>query len=240
MEPMARAAGEFTAYGPSHWAVLAVTVLGATGLVLFGRHGDARLVERCCQVGAVLILVLNVGMEIAALRFDQLVHTLPLQLSDLAPYVSAYALWTRRPLAFALTFFWCLTLSTQALLTPVLSGPDFPSESFLAFFTIHVLVIWAAIFLAWGVGLRPDWRGYGFTVLVTVCWAAVMIVFNAVAGTNYGFLNAKPPTETVLNALGPWPWYLLPETALVVGGWAVLTLVCRRRADSTVGAGQPG
>jgi len=236
MERTALAAGQFTAYGPSHWAVLAVAVLGAGALVLLGRHGDERLVRRCCQVGAVVILVLNIGTEIAVLRLDQLVHTLPLQLSDLAPYASAYALCTRRPWAFALTFYWCITLSTQALLTPVLSGPDFPSASFLAFFVIHVLVIWAAIFLTWGVGLRPSWRGYWFTVLVTVCWAAAMLVFNAVAGTNYGFLNAKPPTETLLDALGPWPWYLLPETALVLGGWALLTLLCRRRTE----AGQLG
>jgi hypothetical integral membrane protein (TIGR02206 family) len=230
MERTALAAGEFTAYGPSHWAVLVLTVLGATGLVLTGRHADARLARRCGQVLAVLILVLNVGMEIWVLSPTQLVHTLPLQLSDLAPYASAYALWTRRPWAFALTFYWCLTLSTQALLTPVLSGPDFPSAPFLAFFAIHVLVIWAAIFLTWGVGLRPSWRGYWFTVLVTVCWAGAMLVFNAVAGTNYGFLNAKPPTGSLLDVLGPWPWYLLPETALALGAWALLTLLGRRRA----------
>jgi len=232
MERTALTTGEFTAYGPSHWAVLAVAVLGAASLVLLGRRAEARLVRWCRQVLAVLILVLNVGIEIAVLRPDQLVHTLPLQLSDLAPYASAYALWTLRPWAFSLTFYWCLTLSTQALLTPVLSGPDFPSAAFLAFFAIHVLVIWAAIFLTWGVGLRPSWRGYRFTVLVTVCWAAAMLVFNAVAGSNYGFLNAKPPTESLLDVLGPWPWYLLPETALVLGAWALLTLLGRRRAAS--------
>jgi hypothetical integral membrane protein (TIGR02206 family) len=232
MERMAPAAGQFTAYGPSHWAVLVLTVLGAAALVLIGRYADPRLVRRCRHVLAVLILALNVGMEIVVFDPAQPLHSLPLQLSDLAPYASAYALWTRRPWAFALTFYWCLTLSTQALLTPVLSGPDFPSAAFLAFFTIHVLVIWAAIFLTWGIGLRPSWRGYWFTVLVTVCWAAAMLVFNALAGSNYGFLNAKPSTESLLDLLGPWPWYLLPETALVLGAWALLTLLGRRRATS--------
>jgi hypothetical integral membrane protein (TIGR02206 family) len=60
-------------------------------------------------------------------------------------------------------------------------------------------------------------------VVVTTCWAAAMLAFNELAGTNYGFLNAKPAPGSVLDLLGPWPWYLLAEVALVFSLWALMT-----------------
>lgn len=215
---------DFVAYHCSHWAVLALTVLGAAGLIWLGRAAPPRVTVPSGRVLAVVIVALNVAMEAYRFRPSNLGQSLPLQLSDLAPYAAGFALWTRRRRASALTYYWGLTLSIQALLTPVLSGPDFPNPNFIAFFAIHVLVVWAAIFLTWGVRLRQSWAGYRFTVVLTGCWAAAMFVVNRYAGSNYGFLNAKPSTGSLLDLLGPWPWYLLPEFALVLAAWALMTL----------------
>jgi hypothetical protein len=71
----------------------------------------------------------------------------------------------------------------------------------------------AAILL--GLGMRPTWRSYWFTIAVTGSWALAAYCFNLVAGTDYGYLNRKPDSASVLDALGPWPWYVLAEIAIV-------------------------
>lgn len=218
------AEAEFVPYGPAHVAALAVTVLGSAGLVWLGRHGS-RAVVRAWSLGlAVVVLVLNVVMEIWAFRLSDIANSLPLQLSDLAPFATGIALWTRTRWAVALTYYWGLTLSVQALITPVFRGPVLSVE-FVAFFTIHLLVVSAAIFLTWGLRLRPSWSGYRVTVAVTACWAAAILVVNHIGGSNYGFLNRKPPTGSVLDWLGPWPEYLLPEAVLVLTVWALMTVL---------------
>jgi hypothetical integral membrane protein (TIGR02206 family) len=111
----------------------------------------------------------------------------------------------------------------QALISPVLRGPDFPHYQFLGFWAIHLLVVWAAIYLTWGRRMRPNWRSYRIVAAVTVAWVAVTFTFNSIAGTNYGFLNRKPANATLLDVLGPWPWYLLSGGALVVIVWAMMT-----------------
>lgn len=214
---------EFTVYGTSHWVVLGVFVVGAVAVLALGRRQDDAAARRFSRVLAVLVLALQLAIQAYSMSEFGVDHGLPLQLSDLAALVTAYALWSHPRWAYALTYYWGLTLSTQALISPALRGEDFPSPAFLAFWLIHLFVVWAAIYLTWGRKMRPTWRSYRFAVLATLGWAVTAFVFNAIAGTNYGFLNAKPAQASVLDLFGPWPWYLIPEIALVITVWAAMT-----------------
>jgi len=219
---------EFTAYGPSHLAVLIVFAVGAALLVWYGRRQSetqARLVGR---IFAVLIMTTFVIALAYKLVRPDLATSVPLQLCDIAELVAAYALWSWRHRAFVLTYYWGLLLSSQALLTPDIGtpqegAPDFPSHLFVTFFALHILVVWAAVYLTWGRGMRPRWRDHRFAVAVTLGWVAFTLAFNAITGTNYGYLNEKPPTASVLDVLGAWPGYLLIEIAVVIAAWAVMT-----------------
>jgi hypothetical integral membrane protein (TIGR02206 family) len=237
--PFFLVAEPFVPYGASHWAVLALLVIGAAALVWWGRrHRGTHAAAVFRRAFAVLILALQVPLQVMSMvppHWD-IGMSLPLQLCDIAWMVTAYALWTCRPWAFALTYYWGLTLTIQALVTPALQF-DFPHVSFFMFWGGHGLAVLAAIFLPWGLGLRPDWAGYRFTVAATLTWMAVTMLFNVAAGTNYGFLNAKPPVRSIIDLLGPWPWYLATEIALCAVVWALMTWPWTRapRAVATPG-----
>jgi hypothetical integral membrane protein (TIGR02206 family) len=215
-------AKQFSAYGPSHWGVLGLFAVGAAVLVWIGRRQTEPRARRLGRVlGAVTALIY--AAILSYVLIPPTLDSVPLQLTDLATVVAAYALWSRKQWAYALTYYWGLVLSTQALISPALQSADFPDYRFLAFWAIHLLVVWAAIYLTWGRGMRPDWRDYRLAVVVTVAWAVVTFTFNTVAGTNYGFLNHKPSTASLLDVMGPWPWYLVVATALVLIVWALMT-----------------
>lgn len=219
---------EFSAYGPSHLVVLAVFVLGAVLLVVIGRRqtqAQARILSRVLAVALIAAFLVALAYKLTDPTID---NSVPLQLCDLAELAAAYALWSQRHWAFVLTYFWGLVLSSQALITPDIGtakdgAPDFPHHLFLTFFALHVLVVWAAIYLTWGRGMRPRWRDYRFAVIATLAWGAVTFAFNAITGANYGYLNRKPPTASLLDVLGPWPVYLLAEVVIVLIVWALMT-----------------
>ena len=221
-----RAARQFEAFGWSHGAVVALLAVVAGALVIAGRRYRSSSVERrLSRTLAVVFAVFLIPVEGYYLLPWQpgIKYSLPFQLCDLAAGAAVWALWSYSPSAFALTYFWGLTLTSQAFVSPELTGPDFPSLQFISFFGIHSLVMCTAVYLTWGVGLRLDWRSYRVAVGVTIGWALIMFAFNRIEGTNFGFLNSKPLVASLLDVLGPWPWYLFAEFALGAAAWALIT-----------------
>jgi hypothetical integral membrane protein (TIGR02206 family) len=214
---------QFTAYGPSHWAVIAVFAIGSALLIWIGRSQTHEQARRLGRILGALTAAIYGSMFAYSLFPPSIDRSVPLRLTDLATVAAAYALWSQRHWAFALTYYWGLTLSTQALISPVLKSPDFPNYEFFGFWAIHLLVTWAAIYLTWGRRMRPRWRSYRIAVLVTVIWAAATFTFNRIAGTDYGFLNRKPRTASLLDVLGPWPVYPLAAATLILIVWALMT-----------------
>ncbi|HEU4907464.1 MAG TPA: TIGR02206 family membrane protein [Propionibacteriaceae bacterium] len=227
-----QAAPAFTPYGFAHLALLIVTVIGAVLLVRFGRrHRGTPEAETFTRVFAIVQLTVTLGFMTLWLipPFFDLQQSLPLHLSDVLRLVTAYALWSRRPWAFALTYYWGLTLNPQALLTPDLHPRIAPALELASYWSQHILVMWAAVYLTWGLGLHPSWRSYRLTLAVTASWIVVVFPINSALGTNYGYLNGRPGSASLLNLMGKWPWYLLTVPALVAAVWALITWPWTRR-----------
>lgn len=225
-------ATRFEPMGASHLVMIAIFVLGLVPAALLGRRvlRAGREVETS-RGWAILVLAVTVPLQAVDFlpgNFD-LHTTLLLQLCDLALVATVIALWTRAPVAVACTYYWGLTLTPQALITPALAH-DFPDPKFLAFWAMHLLIIWAAVYLTWGLGIRPTWRTYTTTVGLTLVWMVAAYMFNVAVGTNYGFLNRKPGTGSALDLLGPWPWYVVAEIVIVAAVWALMTWPWTRRS----------
>lgn len=140
-------------------------------------------------------------------------YNLPLQLTDAVSLVAIFALWTRRALPVELTYFWALTASLQAALTPDLAQ-SFPSAFYFTYFAYHEGVIVAACLLVFGLGLYPRpgaaARVFAATLVVTV----VAAVGDFLTGGNYMYLREKPQHSSLLNVMGPWPWYIASTAAV--------------------------
>ena len=220
---------EFTPYGASHLGAVLVLALGIVVLVLIGRRWtdpDDRLGKGL----AVLLTVAVLPLQLLYFTPDyfELDKTLPVQLCDLAAVVAVVALWTHARWAVALTYFWGITLTTQAVATPDLAA-DFPHPVFLLFWVMHVGTVWTAVHLTWTRGIHPDWRRYRLAVVVTAAWLVAVFCLNLAIGSNYGYVNAKPGSATALDLLGPWPWYVLAEVAIIAAVWALMTWPWVRR-----------
>ena len=154
-------------------------------------------------------------------------ENLPMHLTDVVTIVAVLALWTGRPRLVELTYFWALTASLQALLTPNLTERT-ASIFVWTFFITHGGAVVAAILLVFGRRIVPPagavWRVFGATLVV----AAAAAIGNLATGGNYMFLREKPSTASLLDVMGPWPVYIAVAAVLALALFALLDLPLRR------------
>jgi hypothetical integral membrane protein (TIGR02206 family) len=154
---------------------------------------------------------------------------LPLHLTDVVTIVAVLALWTARPLLVELTWFWGLTASLQAVLTPDLGSADFPELLWWTFFITHAGAVVAAVVLVIGRGITPRPGAVKRVFAATLIVAAAAGTANLLTGGNYMWLRKRPEAGSLLDFMGPWPWYILSAAVLALLLFTLLALPFRRR-----------
>src|SRR5256884_9606023 len=159
---------------------------------------------------------------------SQVALSLPLQLCDVAIFIAAAALWTRRQLVVEVTYFWGLAGTVQALLTPELPQ-HFPTYPYFQYYIAHGGVVAVALILVIGLRLQPRPWSVAWVAGLTVAYAGFVGLVDAVTGANYMFLRGKPDVPTLLDDLGPWPWYILAASGVGTVLFALLDAPFRWR-----------
>lgn len=221
---------------PAWFTTLAATVIVAGVLCSLARRRPGRWVVAVdWALGAVLVVtsVLWFVTTVSGTRFSA-ATSLPFALCDIAALVAAAALFSRQGLLVEITYFWGLAGTLQALITPDLSSP-FPSLVFFEYVVGHGAIVCGALFLVAGQRLAPR-RGAVLRVwLVTLGYSAIVGVIDVATGGNYMFLRRPPGNWTLLDALGPWPWYIASAAGVAFVLFLLLDLpwrALRSRAES--------
>jgi hypothetical integral membrane protein (TIGR02206 family) len=214
------------------WALVAVAAATAVLLIAARRRPGAWI-----KVLAVVLVVDEaswwVYMAFGGGEPGQRAQPLPLQLCDVAILVAAAALWTRWQILVEVTYFWALAGTVQALVTPELPQ-HFPTYPYFQYYVAHGGTVAAALMLVAGLRIAPRRWAVAWVAGITVAFAALVFIVDEVTGADYMFLRAKPPSPTLLDDLGPWPWYIAPATAVAIALFAVLDAPFRlfqRRAE---------
>jgi hypothetical integral membrane protein (TIGR02206 family) len=216
-----------------HLAALAVLAVAAAASIWLPRRYPGRWVAIYARLLALAILAGWAGEYIAdgVEGIWDAQYALPLQLTDAVSAAAIVALWTRQVLLVELTYFWAITASLQATLTPDL-GQNFPNVFYFTYFTYHVGAVVAAALLVFGCQIYPRpraaWRVFGLTLV----WAAIAAAGDLITGGNYMYLRDKPVHNSLLSVMGPWPWYIASAAAFGL----LLLLALQVLADRVRGA----
>ena len=198
-----------------HVAPLAVIAVATAALVVAARRRPGAWLK----VLAVVLVVDEVSWWIFMAGGggtpDQRAQPLPLQVCDMAIFFAAAALWTRQALLVEVTYFWALAGTIQALLTPDLPQP-FPTYPYFQYYIAHGGVVAAALVLVVGLRIQPRPRAVVRVAGITIVYATTVGAVDVITGANYMFLRVKPPSPTLFDMLGPWPWYILSTAAVGV------------------------
>lgn len=196
-------------FGPAHTGTLLAIAVFAVASVVLARCAPAAFTRRmrftlaALMVGGALVEI-PVSIWQGWATFQEVA---PLQLCDLSLMLGAFTLLTLNRHSVEPLYFFALSGTLPALLTPEL-GADVLSFRFLIYFVLHGLTVIAALTLVLGLGVVPQ-RGAWWRALLWInVYAVVMALVNLALDTNFLYLRAKPIDPTPFDWFGPWPWYI--------------------------------
>lgn len=213
----------------SNQHLLALLAIFIIVILLYGNRNNLRQekVNKTVRYTlAALLLLQELSLNVWRLSTGlwEIQTSLPLHLCGVAILCSAVMLVRKQYLIYELVYFWGLGGALQALLTPDIIDFNFPHYRFFQYFLSHGLIIIAALFMTFVERYRPTWRSIGKTMVVTNLYMVVIAMFNALTGANYLFICQKPESGSLLDILGPWPWYILSLEIVAVISFTIYYL----------------
>ena len=216
-------------WSAEHAAAMIATGAVAT-LVTVGarRWGDAWTVPAGRGLAAVIAGGFICEQLVYALRHEWTVEVnLPLQLSDAVTLTSVAALWhPESAVLVELVYFWALSASVQAVVTPDLRQ-SFADPLFFTYFATHSGAIVAACLLVFGARRLPRPDAVRRVCAITAAFAAVAAIATVLTGGNYMFLRRKPAGGSLLDVMGPWPVYIVAGAAAALIIFIALAALAR-------------
>lgn len=202
----------FEIFGPLHLAMLGLVLAVNVSWLPLRRHlgESARRGIRSTLAFAMVLSEATYMLWRALAGIFTLDEALPLNLCAVMAFVGAAMLVTKNRTLYSFVYFLGIGGAMQALVTPELGIYGFPHVRFFTSFVLHGGIITSAIYMTVVEGFRPSWRSMGHAVSGMLMYMALVGGINAVLGSNYLFIARKPGFPSLIDALGPWPWYILP------------------------------
>lgn len=154
--------------------------------------------------------------------------SLPLELCSISLIVTIVLLWTGNKRLYPFVFFAGIGGAIQAVVTPALDL-NFPHFRFFHFFYTHFGIILTALYFTWVKGFKPTFKGVLQTMVALNLLLPIIFVINYWTEGNYMFLQQKPRGGSLLDFLGPYPWYILSLEIVAFSVFTCLWLLFKDR-----------
>jgi hypothetical integral membrane protein (TIGR02206 family) len=204
------AASPFVSFGSAHRIVIAVTFVLPLGLAALVRAARSSALARAILLVFAAELAATWALWywlIVSRGWVSLATILPMDLCDWGAIAALVTLIWPNQRSYELGWFWALSGTVQALLTPDLAF-DFPDLRFIVFFAFHGGAIASVLYLTFGLRMRPWPASLPRVAAWSLAYFLSALALNAVLHTNFGYLRAKPAHPSLLDYLGPWPIYV--------------------------------
>jgi len=145
---------------------------------------------------------------------------LPFHLCSIFLWLSVYMLLTKNQPIYELAYFLGIGGALQALITPDAAQYGFPHFRAFQTFAAHGGIFLAGLYMTIVEGYRPTLKSFKRVIIWTNVYMVFVFFLNLAIGSNYLFIGHKPEFPTLIDALAPWPWYILEleVVALVILG----------------------
>ncbi|RRD28307.1 TIGR02206 family membrane protein [Fusobacterium canifelinum] len=189
---------------------------------------------------AKIVAVVVLGIKIAEILFrhhyygETVAQLLPLHLCPIVIILSIFMMFFHSEVLFQPVYFWSIGAFFAILMPDIRDGmSNFASQSF---FITHFFILFSTVYAFIHFRFRPTKAGFLCSFLLLVTLAFVMYFVNNKLGTNYLYVNHPPVTKSLMDFMGPWPYYIFSLAGIDIAISFFMYLPFRRNRKSKYGS----
>lgn len=209
---------KFVAFSSMHWMPIlyvSIFMMAAIGIARYWMD------ERKKVVFGTMLATIPALCVLSRILFTQMDGTfsiqeeLPFHLCRILALMMPFVIYYKNKKWFGITYFFIMVGTLQALLTPDLPQAA-PHYSYASYWVLHGVLIYLPIYCIVVFGFKVGRRDIINAIIAGNIYLILTLVVNFSIGSNYFYTSGKPPSASLLDFLGPWPWYILSVEALTL------------------------
>ena len=189
---------------------------------------------------AKIVAIAVLGVKIAELLFrhhyygETVAELLPLHLCPIVIILSIFMMFFHSEVLFQPVYFWSIGAFFAILMPDIRDGmSNFASQSF---FITHFFILFSTAYAFVHFRFRPTKAGFLCSFLLLVTLAFIMYFVNNKLGTNFLYVNHPPVTKSLMDFMGPWPYYIFPLAGIDIAISFFMYLPFRKNKKSKYGS----
>jgi hypothetical integral membrane protein (TIGR02206 family) len=206
----------FQLFGPKHLLVLMIVLTIILWLIFGWKNPTEKGKRRARYLLAANLFIWESAWHIWSLSTGTwtITYHLPLHVCSIMVWLSIYMLLSKNYRIYEFAYFIGIAGALQPLLTPEAGVYGLWHFRALQTLAAHGTLVIAPIYMTTKEGFRPTLGSLLRVAIGTNIYMIIIHFINLAIGSNYLFTVSKPSTASLLDVLGPWPFYLLSMEAI--------------------------
>lgn len=209
----------FEAYTIEHYLPLILIALFGTSIIIIARSRFNEIQQSRCLFYISLIPFIGAFMLYPLATYEgdiNIKEDLPLHMCRAIALASPFIVLKSSRYWIGVFYFWIMAGTLNANITPDVEY-GFPHWSYFSYWMMHsflvIIPLYYVIVLKVKINTRDLWNAF----IMMNAFVIVTLVVNFILDSNYMYTRAKPPVDSLLDVLGPWPLYLITGQLLAAG-----------------------
>ncbi|WP_427170813.1 TIGR02206 family membrane protein [Fusobacterium nucleatum] len=226
--------GKFILFSNEHLITMGIGFIVSILLVFLGFFTERK------TAFAKIVAIAVLGIKIAELLFrhyyygEEITQLLPLHLCPMVIILSIFMMFFHSEVLFQPVYFWSIGALFAIIMPELRDGiSNFASQSF---YITHFFILFSTAYAFIHFRFRPTKVGFISSFLLLVTLAFIMYFINLRLGTNYLYVNSPPVTKSLVDFMGPWPYYVFSIVGIDIALSYFMYLPFRKRKRTKYGS----
>ncbi|HRI00939.1 MAG TPA: TIGR02206 family membrane protein [Saprospiraceae bacterium] len=200
----------FQAYSAYHWIPISLWICLTVIWIAMTKNLNEQLKNKQALLFSIILssaIILTMIAKIIMQKFD-VATDLPFHLCNILALIYPIALKLNKSWFFGMLYYWVLAGTLQAIFTPDLKEMP-PNFIYFRYWLVHCglvsLLFFGLINLKW----KVTFKNITHALLGANVYMIFSLIINFITNGNYFFTMRKPEAKSLMDYIGPWPWYLL-------------------------------